>query len=194
MVEIQDLLPNYFLERSLAFKTGVLILGALLLLVSSFIRQKGDVLWVIPFLSGALVEWFVVATVYVEMSEIEARVSDARDEIKTTASDIKETRREVEQNQKEVADTKEEIESTRNEVEETRREIEKTGREIEQTKEDVFSFISDSQGSTARPSLEDRISDLEETVGMGAISGRGLSGRVSELERKVKKMKRNNRR
>jgi uncharacterized protein YlxW (UPF0749 family) len=139
---VDDLIPDYFIERSLAFKTGVIIVGALLLLTSSFTREYLPIVWIIPFLAGALIEWLVVATVYIEMSEIEDEINHVQREIQDTADEIRETREEITIAQQ----------------------------EINQTKEDVFSFSSGSQGGGVRNSLEDRISQLENETGMDSLT------------------------
>ena len=72
MPSVDRLIPDYLIERSLAFKSFVIVAGALLLLVSIFLRDTYPILWILPFLGGALIEWLVVATVYIEMSQIDA--------------------------------------------------------------------------------------------------------------------------
>lgn len=164
MTIIEKLIPDLLLERSLAFKTAVLIVGALLLLFASIIRPDYPVLWAIFFLAGALVEWIIVATVYIEIGMMES-------EIQSTESDIEA-----------AAD---EIDTAQREVESTKKDIIEIQREVESTKEDVFSFSSDSQG--VGKSLEDRVKELENETGTGRSSaGHGsLERRVSELEEAI---------
>jgi hypothetical protein len=130
MVDIEEFIPEFVIQRSLGFKTSVIIIGALLLLISSYARRDYPIIWIIPFLSGALIEWLIVATVYVEINRIQE--------------------------------------------------------EIERAKNDIFSFISDSQGAGPRRSIEDRVSELENTVGIGFGGSRNaLKERVNKLEREV---------
>lgn len=162
MPSMGRLVPNYLLERSLTFKTTVIIVGALLLLLSTFIRESHPIIWILPFLGGALIEWLIVATVYTEMSKIEEEIEGTRDEIQETQS----------------------------EIETTIREIEETKGEIKDAKRNIFSFISDSQGVGVTNTIEDRISELEDEVGIGSFSRESLPDRVASLERSVEKIER----
>jgi archaellum component FlaC len=162
MSSIDSVLPDYLIERSLAFKSFVIVAGALLLLSSTFLRDSYPKLWILPFLGGALIEWLVVLTVYTEMSQMERMIENRKEEIEETQSDI----------------------------ESTKREIEDTQAEIEEAKDNIFSFISDSQGPGANDSIEDRVSELEDEVGVGTFSRGGLSDKVQSLQRQVKELKR----
>lgn len=164
MTKMEDLLPDYILERSFGFKTLVVIVGAVSLLISTLLRSEYPYLWIIPFLAGALVEWLIVATVYVEMNQIEETAVQAR-------NDIEEALSEIERVQSEIQDTQ---------------------AEIDEAKENIFSFISDSQGVGATDSLEDRLSEVESELGLDrAIAGSdNLPSRVSELERKIERIER----
>ena len=170
MSSLNDIIPESILERSLAFKSLVLISGAILLLISTLIRPEYPRLWIVLFLFGALIEWLVTATVYVEMSQIESNISDAKTEIEST---------------------KKRAQTIQSEIEETQSEVMETKNEIEEIQEDTFSFISDSQGMGGN-SLEDRVSNLEDEVGAGrGGAGRGsLSRRVSDLEDRLDNIRR----
>lgn len=85
------------MERSFAFKTLVIIVGALLLLLSSFMRPHYPYIWAIPFLTGALVEWLIVATVYRELNQIENSINQTQNEIETTKEEIETIQSEIEQ-------------------------------------------------------------------------------------------------
>lgn len=155
--------PTVVKERSFAFKTGILIFGALILLLSTVIRPNYPILWIPLFLLGVLIEWFIVALVYAEIEELERETSTSRLEIKATQEEIEETKSEIQAIQK----------------------------EIESTKESIFSFASFSEGGTG-DSIEDRVRDLEDMVGKGNASTRGnLKKRVKELERKFNRLDRN---
>lgn len=162
MASVDHLIPDCLIERSLVFKSFVIVVGALLLLFSTFIRESHPRLWILLFLSGALIEWLIVATVYTEMSQIEEMIEKRKKEIEETQSDI----------------------------ESTKREIEDTQAEIEEAKNNVFSHISDSQGRGANDSIEDRVSELEDKVGLGTRSHSGLADKVDSLERDVEQLKR----
>lgn len=144
-------IPDFLLERSFLFKTSVLITGAVILVISALLRPSYPVLWIPIFAAGALVEWFIIAVVYIEIDEVE----------------------------KDIQRSESEINLALDEIEMIQREIEETQDEIESVSESIFSFISDSEGSSMNP-LEDRISDLEDEVGIG----RGPSSR-SSLERRI---------
>lgn len=162
MPSLSHLIRDYVIERSLVFKSLVIVAGALLLLVSTFLRGTYPILWILPFLGGALIEWLVVATVYVEMSQMEGMIEERKDELKQTQS----------------------------EIESTKREIENTQAEIEKAKDDIFSFISDSHGPGVNDPIEDRVSELEDEVGLGTFSRGGLSGRVDSIECEIEELKR----
>lgn len=167
MSGVERLIPNIAIKRSFGFKTLIVFVGALLLLISALIRQSFPLLWIIPFLAGALVEWLIVATVYVEMNEVESEIKDARQDIRKVLRDIRRI-------QKEVNHTKD---------------------DIAQTKRDVFSRVSDSEGSDGLASLEDRVSALEESISGDpttpwASSPDKIEERVSKLERKVRSLDR----
>ncbi|CDK40291.1 hypothetical protein BN903_81 [Halorubrum sp. AJ67] len=133
-------------------------------MISTLIRPEYPRLWIVLFLLGALIEWLVTATVYVEMSQIESNIGEAKSEIDSTKKRAKTIKSEIEETQSEVMETKSEVEGIQ---------------------EDTFSFISDSQGMGGR-SLEERVSNLEDEVGVGRGGGRGsLSRRVSDLEDRI---------
>ena len=155
MSSIERLIPDYVVERSLVFKSYVIVVGALLLLVSTFLRDTFPILWIVPFLGGALIEWLVVATVYIEISQIEAMIEERKAEINRTQSEIEETQS-----------------------------------EIEETKDNTFSRISDSQGVRASNSIEDRVSELEDKVGVDRSYKRGLADKVDNLEQEIEELKR----
>jgi hypothetical protein len=157
-------IPDFATEWSFAFKTGVIVAGAALLLTSSLIRPNYPMLWIPIFLVGALVEWFIVTTVYVEINDIE-------DETKQAQLEIQKATIEIEQTQNDIQDAKEEIEST---------------------KEDVFSFISDSHGIGPTDSLEDRVGDIEDAIEIQSvgIAQKSIDERVSDLEDELESMNR----
>ena len=143
MPDVESIIPDVVIERSLGLKTTVIVIGALLLLLSTYVRPDYPVLWVIPFLLGVLIEWLIVATVYVEISQIESEIDQARDEIERALREVGRIQNEVEDVQSDVTDIK----------------------------DDIFSFISDSQGIGVHDSLEDRISNLEDAVETGRYYG-----------------------
>jgi len=191
MASVEDLIPGFVLEWSLAFKSMVIVVGALLLLFSSIIRPAYPVLWIVPFLLGALVEWLVVATVYTEMSQMENRIDQTKSEIKRTQSDIETTQGEIETAKSDIQSTQREIEEAKSEIEAIQSEIQDTKSEIEEMRDNTFSFISDSQGVGANDSLEDRLSEVEDELGIGTFSSKGLKSRLSDLERTVEEIERN---
>jgi len=205
MISVEEVIPEFVLEWSLAFKSAIIVIGALLLLFSSMIRPLYPFLWMVPFLSGALIEWLIVATVYTEMSQMEKRIDKSKSEIKqaqsqiestrteieTARSDIASTQREVENTKYEIESIQEEVEAAQSDIESTQNEVENTKSEIEDMRDNTFSFISDSQGIGAKPSIEDRLSDVEDKLGIGSYSRNNLESRLSDLENTVKKLERN---
>jgi len=161
MTDLTDMIPRVIIERSLAFKSLIIIAGAITLLISTLIRSDYPNLWIGLFLFGALIEWLIVATVYAEMTELEENIVQTKAEVTSTKNRAVEIRSEVE-------DTKDEIKQIRTDV--------------EGTKNDIFAFSSDSQG--VGDSLEKRVATIEKEVGVGRRSGgRGsLESRVSSLE------------
>jgi len=93
---LRSKISDWVMERSFAFKTLVIIVGALLLLVSSFMRPHYSVIWAIPFLTGALVEWLIVATVYHELNQIESSINQTQNEIEATKEEIETIQSEIE--------------------------------------------------------------------------------------------------
>ena len=160
-------LPEILIERSFAFKTLVIITGAILILVGSLMRSEYPILWIPVFIVGALIEWLIVATVYVEIKAIENKIVEADSEIRTMVG----------------------------KVNKVQADIEGTQQDIESTKDSAFSFISDSEGKAAN-SLEERIAEIEEQVGAGWAGGKrgSLERRVSDLEKDVKNISRGKRR
>lgn len=164
------LVPDVVRSQSLKVKTGEIIVGAALLILSTMTRPDISsilpddlVLWGVLVILGIIVELLLVLTVSEEISEIENEIEQERRNIHEAAD-------EIDQTQTDIQDTKKEIEST---------------------KDDIFSFMSDSQGGGARKSIEDRVSELEEVIGTGrgATTG-GIERRVSELERELEGMSR----
>lgn len=170
---LERLIPDSVLDWSLHFKTVILVSGGVILLFSSYIRPEVSILiWGPVFLFGALIEWLVIATVYLEMKELEEKITRAKSEI---------------------TDAKSEIRSTKKDIDETQHEIRETQTEVESTKEDIFSSISDSRNS-AFNNIEDRISGLEREVGVGP-NGRGtkITDEISDIHDTLRDMKRNRR-
>lgn len=50
MTNVENLVLDYLIERSLGFKTSVIIVEILLLLLSTIARTTYSVLWMLPFL------------------------------------------------------------------------------------------------------------------------------------------------
>lgn len=97
MPTVDRIIPDLVFSWSLQFKTLVLIAGAVILLFSSFIRPETSiVVWGPLFLFGGLIEWLIVATVYLEMEELENEIEQTYDDVKTAEKEIIETRDKVE--------------------------------------------------------------------------------------------------
>jgi len=193
MVTVEEVIPGFVLEWSLAFKSAVIVLGAVLLLFSTLIRPIYPILWIVPFFFGALVEWLIVATVYTEMSQMEGRIDQTKVEVKQSQSEIESTQGEIEETKSEVESTQIEVEDAKSEIQSIQNEIQDTKEEIEGLRDDTFSTISDSQGSVATDSIEDRLSKVENEVGLGGHSLDSLERRVSDLERSIEKFDRGGR-
>ena len=96
-MDVERIIPNFVFDWSLQFKTAVLCLGAIFLLLASYIRPEVSFLvWAPVFLVGALTEWLIVATVYVEMGQMEDDIENTYREVKQVEEDIIETRKKVE--------------------------------------------------------------------------------------------------
>ena len=95
MLSAENLVPEFLIERSFVFKTTVLVAGILLLYASTLLRPRYPRLWVIPFLLSGLVEWLIVVTVYIEISQIEEDIDEALSEIREVQAEVERTRSDV---------------------------------------------------------------------------------------------------
>lgn len=94
---VERLIPGIVFEWSLQFKTMVIVIGALILLFASFIRPEFSIIiWGPIFLFGGLIEWMIVATVYLEMELLEEEVEETSEEIRQTGEDVMKTQQRVE--------------------------------------------------------------------------------------------------
>lgn len=90
-------IPSIILERSLAFKTAVLITAAIIILGATLLRPHYPLLiWGSLFIAGGLLEWVIVLTVYVEMQELEAEIEETYEKTKQAERDIIESQDQIE--------------------------------------------------------------------------------------------------
>lgn len=97
MTVVERVIPGFVFDWSIQFKTGVIALGASLLLLAAILRPDVSILiWGPIFMAGGLIEWVIVATVYLEMEQLENEIEDTYNEVKEIERDIIETRDKVE--------------------------------------------------------------------------------------------------
>jgi hypothetical protein len=178
---MEETIPDWLIERSFVFKTLVIIAGAITLLLSSYIRPSYPVLWMPVFLFGALIEWLIVATVYIEIGEVESKILDAQDTIVATRNEMVDVAELATEAKREISDIQQEINGTQTEIEQTMM-------ELQETKNDTFSTMSDSHRGGSR-SIEHRLQNLEESVSKDRYE-KGLEQRIDEVERKLDKFSR----
>lgn len=100
---VERLIPEFVFEWSLYFKTAVLILGATILLFASYIRPEVSILYWGPiFLFGGLIEWVMVATVHVQIQNLDEDIEQTYEKVKEAERDILETRDKAETTQTQV--------------------------------------------------------------------------------------------
>jgi len=94
---VERIIPEIIFDWSLHFKTAVIMTGAIVVLFSSVIRPEVSILiWGPILLLGGLLEWMIVATVYLEMEQLENDIDSTYREVKNIEREIIETENKVE--------------------------------------------------------------------------------------------------
>ena len=75
-------------RRSFFAKTGILFIGAVLVLVGNFLLDHSPYLGYSLVSIGLVIDWFIVYIVYREMDEMRHEIQKSRDEIQETKEEI----------------------------------------------------------------------------------------------------------